>query len=153
MGYLHKSGIIHRDVKPENILFAQSVQANVETKDMQQAYNVKLIDLGMSASFNPDVPTKGAVPLSHLFGFITDTHMALLAQPLLAILQNKPTCCVSISCSLLQMAHRMSKRCHEQLQDAKFCAVRQSVVLPASTYEECSAYQCTMSCVVCFGCV
>ena len=82
MGYLHKNGIIHRDVKPENIMFAQNVQANVETKDMQQAYNVKLIDLGMSAYFDSDIPTKGADPLTHLFSYIKDTHIALPAQPL-----------------------------------------------------------------------
>lgn len=61
VAYLHKHGIIHRDLKPENVMFAQSIQTNVDTEDVQQAYNVKLIDLGMSAYFNPDVPTKGAV--------------------------------------------------------------------------------------------
>lgn len=59
VAYLHKQGIIHRDLKPENIMFAQNVQTNVETEDVQQAYNVKLIDLGMSAYFDPKVPLKG----------------------------------------------------------------------------------------------
>lgn len=62
--YLHKQGIMHRDLKPENIMFAQNVQTNVETEDVQQAYNVKIIDLGMSAYFDPNVPLKGA-PLSN----------------------------------------------------------------------------------------
>ena len=48
-------------------MFALSVQTNVEIADPQQAYNVKLIDLGMSAYFDPDVPTKGAAPLRVLF--------------------------------------------------------------------------------------
>ena len=55
---------MHRDLKPENIMFAQNVQTNVETEDVQQAYNVKIIDLGMSAYFDPNVPLKGA-PLSN----------------------------------------------------------------------------------------
>ena len=52
---------MHRDLKPENIMFAQNVQTNVETDDVHQAYNVKLIDLGMSAYYNPNVPLRGAV--------------------------------------------------------------------------------------------
>ena len=67
----HKAGIIHRDLKPENVMFAQSIQTNVDTEDVQQAYNVKLIDLGMSAYFNPDVPTKGALLCSHPTSAIT----------------------------------------------------------------------------------
>lgn len=46
-------------------MFAQNIQTNVDSEDVQQAYNVKLIDLGMSAYFDPDVPTKGAVLQSH----------------------------------------------------------------------------------------
>ena len=69
--HLHKHGIIHRDLKPENVMFAQSIQTNVDTEDVQQAYNVKLIDLGMSAYFNPDVPTKGALVSSHPTSAIT----------------------------------------------------------------------------------
>ncbi|KAL3154387.1 hypothetical protein ABBQ32_013863 [Trebouxia sp. C0010 RCD-2024] len=61
VAHLHKHGIIHRDLKPENVMFAQNIQTNVDSEDVQQAYNVKLIDLGMSAYFDPDVPTKGAL--------------------------------------------------------------------------------------------
>ncbi len=60
--YLHKQGIIHRDLKPENIMFAQDVETNIETEDLLQAYNVKIIDLGMSAYYEPDKPLKGNIP-------------------------------------------------------------------------------------------
>lgn len=103
VGCLHKNGIIHRDVKPENIMFAQSVQANVETKDMQQAYNVKLIDLGMSAYFDSDAPTKGAVPLSHQYniGLYYRHACAIVVQLLPTVLVWTSPCCIKIQFSLL----------------------------------------------------
>ena len=61
---------MHRDLKPENIMFAQSVQTNVETEDVHQAYNVKIIDLGMSAYFDPHVPLKGVLLLRQCCCFI-----------------------------------------------------------------------------------
>ena len=57
--HLHEQGIMHRDVKPENIMFAQDVETNIETQDLLKAFNVKLIDLGMGAYYDPKVPMKG----------------------------------------------------------------------------------------------
>lgn len=57
--HLHEQGIMHRDVKPENIMFAQDVETNIETEDLLKAFNVKLIDLGMGAYYDPKVPMKG----------------------------------------------------------------------------------------------
>lgn len=85
VAYLHKQGIIHRDLKPENVMFAHSFQTNVDTEDVQQAYKVKLIDLGMSAYFDPDVPTKGA----HLPPLPLHIHLHKLDQLLGGILQRQ----------------------------------------------------------------
>ncbi len=57
--YIHKQGIIHRDLKPENIMFAQDVETNIESEDLLKAFNVKIIDLGMSAYYEPNNPLKG----------------------------------------------------------------------------------------------
>ncbi|KAL0031709.1 hypothetical protein WJX79_002351 [Trebouxia sp. C0005] len=59
--YMHKQGIIHRDLKPENIMFAQDVETNIESEDLLKAFNVKIIDLGMSAYYEPNNPLKGAL--------------------------------------------------------------------------------------------
>ena len=91
VAYLHKNGIIHRDLKPENIMFAQNVQTNVETEDVQQAYNVKLIDLGMSAYFDPDVPTKGA-SLTKSPVLLRNTYT--YGRKCTAILQRRCSCCI-----------------------------------------------------------
>lgn len=56
---MHKQGIIHRDLKPENIMFAQDVETNIESEDLLKAFNVKIIDLGMSAYYAPNNPLKG----------------------------------------------------------------------------------------------
>ncbi len=57
--YIHIQGIIHRDLKPENIMFAQDVETNIESEDLLKAFNVKIIDLGMSAYYEPNAPLKG----------------------------------------------------------------------------------------------
>ena len=57
--YLHKQGIMHRDLKPENVMFAQDIETNLEAQDVGQAFNVKLIDLGMSAYYSANNPLRG----------------------------------------------------------------------------------------------
>jgi len=44
LSYLHHKGIVHRDIKPDNIL----VHGNIETGD----FSVKIIDFGLSAYFD-----------------------------------------------------------------------------------------------------
>ena len=59
VAYMHEHGIMHRDVKPENIMFAQSVETSQDNPDSDQVFNVKMIDLGMAALYNPKVPLRG----------------------------------------------------------------------------------------------
>ena len=40
-------------------MFAQDVKTNIEATNLNQAFNVKIIDLGMSTYYKPDVPLKG----------------------------------------------------------------------------------------------
>lgn len=59
VAYMHEKGIMHRDVKPENIMFAQSVETSRDNPRSDQVFNVKIIDLGMSALYDPKVPLRG----------------------------------------------------------------------------------------------
>lgn len=56
---MHEHGIMHRDVKPENIMFAQSVETSRDNPKSDQVFNVKVIDLGMAACYSPKVPLRG----------------------------------------------------------------------------------------------
>ena len=42
VNYLHTQGYIHRDIKPDNILFAESNNMN----------SLKIVDLGLSKKYN-----------------------------------------------------------------------------------------------------
>ena len=72
VAYMHEQGIMHRDVKPENIMFAQSVETSRDNPQSDQVFNVKLIDLGMSARYDPKVPLRGR----HLF--LLASHCSML---------------------------------------------------------------------------
>ena len=50
---------MHRDVKPENIMFAQNVETSRDNPKTAQTLNVKVIDLGMAARLNPKMPLRG----------------------------------------------------------------------------------------------
>ncbi len=77
--YMHKQGIIHRDLKPENIMFAQDVETNIESEDLLKAFNVKIIDLGMSAYYEPNNPLKGNNYCTTSIGFTASCHFLACA--------------------------------------------------------------------------
>ena len=58
--YMHSFGIMHRDIKGENFIFAQSPAKAAAAGNKPI---IKLIDLGMSAQYEPKRPIKGAAPL------------------------------------------------------------------------------------------
>lgn len=55
---MHEEGVMHRDVKPENVVFAtDALNSHQKPESMQ----VKLIDLGMAIVYDPKHPIKGAL--------------------------------------------------------------------------------------------
>lgn len=47
INYLHNSNIIHRDIKPDNIL----IESMPDTKDPHAPWQIKLIDFGTACRF------------------------------------------------------------------------------------------------------
>ncbi len=60
-------------------MFAQDVETNIESEDLLQAFNVKIIDLGMSAYYEPNNPLKGDKHCT------TSTGLAASHQPLASV--------------------------------------------------------------------
>ncbi len=52
--YAHENEIIHRDIKPENILLQKIDRRNTNLRNSYLNYNVKLADLGLARSMNPE---------------------------------------------------------------------------------------------------
>ena len=57
LAYMHGKGVIHRDIKAENMVFRDSAAAAAAAKIPPQ---VKIIDLGMAAMYDPAKPVHGA---------------------------------------------------------------------------------------------
>lgn len=56
LGHLHQSGVIHRDVKLENILVQSCSEENI---------SIKLTDFGLASAFEPFQKIQGNVGSSH----------------------------------------------------------------------------------------
>lgn len=60
LAHMHGRGVMHRDIKAENIVFRDSAGAAAAAKVPPQ---VKVIDLGMAAMYDPVKPVHGARPV------------------------------------------------------------------------------------------
>lgn len=74
LSVIHHSGIVHGDIKPDNILFREEPTFNINHPERCKHFKVYLIDFGLSGKHKIGVGTGGTVPYCHPeFKNITDT--------------------------------------------------------------------------------
>lgn len=74
LSVIHQAGIVHGDIKPDNILFREEPTFNINHPERCKHFKVYLIDFGLSGKHKIGVGTGGTVPFCHPdFKNITDT--------------------------------------------------------------------------------
>jgi serine/threonine protein kinase len=72
---IHSVGIVHGDIKPDNILIREHDNFNIDHPERCKNFTVYLIDFGLSGIHNVGVGTGGTIPYCHPeFKNINDTN-------------------------------------------------------------------------------
>jgi hypothetical protein len=72
---IHRAGIVHGDIKPDNILFREDSNFNINHPERCKNFTVYLIDFGLSGKHKIGVGTGGTIPYCHPeFKNIIDTN-------------------------------------------------------------------------------
>ena len=62
---IHSIGIVHGDIKPDNILIKEKKDFNINDHNKCQHFSVFLIDFGLSGKDNVGIGTGGTIPYCH----------------------------------------------------------------------------------------
>jgi hypothetical protein len=74
LSVIHRAGIVHGDIKPDNILIREEPNFNINHPERCKNFKVYLIDFGLSGKHKIGVGTGGTVPYCHPeFKNIVDT--------------------------------------------------------------------------------
>lgn len=74
LSIIHRAGIVHGDIKPDNILIREDSNFNINHPERCKNFKVYLIDFGLSGKHKIGVGTGGTVPYCHPeFKNINDT--------------------------------------------------------------------------------
>jgi serine/threonine protein kinase len=72
---VHRAGIVHGDIKPDNILFKEEPNFDINHPERCKNFTVYLIDFGLSGKHQIGVGTGGTIPYCHPeFKNIVDTN-------------------------------------------------------------------------------
>jgi serine/threonine protein kinase len=65
LSVIHRAGIVHGDIKPDNILIKEEANFNINHPERCKNFKVYLIDFGLSGKHKIGVGTGGTVPYCH----------------------------------------------------------------------------------------